>query len=84
METNIQPVRSFSHRGYKADIYSSDIPGEFRVVYRDSAGEVIEEAPLTGISTYHQREPEIRNRLLELSHGAEPDSEPDRGDAGEY
>lgn len=69
---------------FRADIYSTSLPGEFRVVYRDGKGSVLEEAPLTGISTYKQRETEIVERLRKLAHGASPQKTPDRGDSGEY
>ena len=79
-----QLVGSFTHGDYKADVYSMEVPGEFKVVYINDKGETLEEAPLTGISTYKQREPEIQSRLQELADGAKPESTPERGDAGEY
>ena len=79
-----QLVDTLTYAGLKADIYSTQLPGEFKVVYRDSAGHDLEEAPLTGISTYKQREPEIRDRLRQLQEGSKPMQTPDQGDAGEY
>ena len=79
-----QLVETLRDGNFKADIYSLSMPGEFNVVYRDPAGKVLEEAPLTGISTYKQRQPEILARLHALAHGAEPSANPDRGDPGEY
>jgi hypothetical protein len=79
-----QLVETLGDGGFKADIYSLSIPGEFRVVYRDAQGGVLEEGLLTGISTYKQREGEIRTRLHELAHGDKPRATPDRGGAGEY
>ena len=79
-----QLVETFHDSQFQADIYSLSMPGEFRVVYRDAKGQVLEEGFLTGISTYKQREPEIRERLHTLAHGAEPSPNPDRGDPGEY
>lgn len=79
-----QLVETLSDGDFKANIYSLSMPGEFRVVYRDAAGGVLEEALLTGISTYKQRQPEILDRLHQLAHGAEPSPNPDRGDPGEY
>ncbi|MBV8069999.1 MAG: hypothetical protein JO270_08860 [Acidobacteriaceae bacterium] len=79
-----QLVGSLEYGNYKASVYSSNVPGEFKVVYSDPTGHALEEAPLTGISTYHQREQEIYKRLRELSQGAHPRRNPDRGDAGEY
>lgn len=77
-------VATLTHDDFKADIYSLSIPGEFKVVYRSPGGEMLEERPLTGISSYRQREPEIMERLHQLSKGVEPAANPDRGDAGEY
>ncbi|HZQ53613.1 MAG TPA: hypothetical protein VFB14_15535 [Bryobacteraceae bacterium] len=79
-----QLVGTVPYGGLKAEIYSLNTPGEFKVVYLDSGGKVLEEAPLTGISTYHQREKDIVKRLRELSKGAPPKTIPDRGDSGEY
>lgn len=69
---------------FKADIYSLSIPGEFKVIYSAPGGKTLEEAPLTGISSYKQREPEIMARLRQLSKGAKAAANPDRGDPGEY
>ena len=77
-------ITTLTFDDFKADIYSLSIPGEFKVVYRGPGGEMLEESPLTGISSYRQREPEIMARLSQLSKGAQPASNPDRGDPGEY
>ena len=77
-------VATLSHGNIKAEVYSLNVPGEFTVIYSDANGKQLEEAPLTGISTYHQREPEIKERLAQLAGGAEPDPTPNRGDSGEY
>jgi len=79
-----QHVGTLNYRDCQADIYSTSAPGEFRVVYSDAAGKQLEEAPLTGISTYKQREAEIVDRLRQLCEGAKPAPTPDQGDAGEY
>ena len=79
-----QLVGTLKHVGYKADIFSTSMPGEFRVVYQDPAGKILAEAPLTGISSYKQRESEILDRLIALSDGAELPQTPDQGDPGEY
>jgi hypothetical protein len=79
-----QLVDTLTYGDLKAKIYSSSLPGEFRVVYQDAAGNILEEIPLTGISTYKQRRPEIMNRLQELSRGAKVKTNPDLGDPGEY
>ncbi len=77
-------VATLTLGGLKADVYSLSIPGEFKVIYRGRGDETIEEAPLTGISTYKQREPEIMARLKQLSAGAKPNPNPVLGDPGEY
>lgn len=77
-------VDTFRDADLQAEIYSTDLPGEFKVIYRDASGKQLEEVPLTGISSYKQREPEIRARLHALKEGAKIRSTPDRGDAGEY
>jgi hypothetical protein len=79
-----QLVGELSYRDFKAEIYSTSVPGEFRVMYLDKSGRQLEEAPLTGISTYKQREQEIIARLRQFSEGAEPAQTPDQGDPGEY
>ena len=65
-------VATLTHDDFKAEIYSLNIPGEFKVVYSSPGGETIEEQTITGISSYHQREPEIMTRLHDLSRGATP------------
>ena len=77
-------VGTLTHGNYKAEIFSTSLPGEFKVIFRDPNGNVLEEAPLTGISSYKQREDEIAEQLRKLAHGAQPPAVPDLGDAGEY
>ena len=79
-----QLVGTLSYQDLKADVYSTSAPGEFRIVYLDASGKQLEEAPLTGISTYKQREAEIIDRLRQFSEGAKPAETPYQGDAGEY
>lgn len=79
-----QLVGTVSFLDYKADIYSTAVPGEFRVVYLDASGQMLEESPLTGVSTYRQREAEIAARLRQLKQGAQPSQTPYLGDSGEY
>jgi hypothetical protein len=79
-----QPVGTLTFAGYRAQVYSTNTPGEFRVIYQDPSGNTLEEAPLTGISTYRQREPEILARLKQLKEGTPPSKTPDLGDPGEY
>ncbi len=76
-------VGTLSHGEYTAEVFSTNIPGEFKVVYQDASGKQLEEAPLTGISSYRQRENEIREHLSRLAHG-ETTAVPDLGDPGEY
>lgn len=79
-----QLVGTLQHGGYKAEIFSTSMPGEFRVVYQDPAGKTLVEAPLTGISSYKQRESEILDRLIGLSDEAKPPKTPDQGVPGKY
>lgn len=81
---NEQLVGTLTFAEYKADIYSTSTPGEFRIVYQDPSGKILEEGPLTGISTYRQRETEIIDRLRQLHEGARPSKTPYLGDPGEY
>jgi hypothetical protein len=84
MKTETQQVGSFTRENLTANVYSTDLPGEFKVIYQDDAGKVLEEVPLTGISSYKQREQEILDRLQELSDSSRATPPPDLGDAGEY
>lgn len=79
-----QLVGTLNYDDYKADVYSSNVPGEFKIVYRDAAGRELEHSPMTGISTYHQREHEILEHLQALSHGLPAGNPPDLDDSGEY
>ena len=79
-----QLVGTLTYSEYKAEIYSTELPGEFRVSYQNPEGKQLEEAPLTGISSYKQRETEITERLKELAGGAAPNDSTHLGDAGEY
>jgi len=79
-----QQVGMLTFSGYTAQVYSTNTPGEFRVIYQDPGGRTLEEAPLTGISTYHQRESEILARLRQFRDGAPPAPTPYLGDSGEY
>ena len=79
-----QLVGTLTYQEFKADVYSTEMPGEFKIVYLDASGKQIEEAPLTGISTYKQRESEILEQLRKFSEGAKPAATPYQGDAGEY
>lgn len=79
-----QLVGTLRHENYTAEIFSTSLPGEFKIVYHDPEGKTLEEVMLTGISTYKQREAEIHHRLEKFAHGATPSKTPDRGNPGEY
>ena len=79
-----QLVGTLTYGDFKAEVFSTNMPGEFRVAYQDASGKTMEEAPLTGISSYKQREGEIKERLQALADGTPPARTPDQGDAGEY
>ncbi len=67
----------------KAVVYETALPGQFSVQYLDASGVVLVEEPLTGVSSYRQREQEILARLDELcSGGAVKPAE--LSDSGEY
>lgn len=51
--------------------------------YIGSDGQVMAEDPLTGVSSYRQREQEIQQRLAELCGGKSPESA-QLADSGEY
>jgi|GEM_PF-3918402 len=67
----------------KAEIYETAMPGQFSIRYCSQDGSVVAEEPLTGVSTYKQRELEIRSRLNELCAGRELPEAP-LSDSGEY
>ena len=79
-----QLVGTLNYGDFKAEVFSTNMPGEFRVAYQDPQGKTMEEAPLTGISSYKQRENEITERLRALAEGVPAAATPDQGDAGEY
>lgn len=81
---NSELVATLTHEDWKAEVYSLELPGEFKIVYISKDGKPVEEAQLTGISSYHQRESEILQRLGELAGGAKPNKVPELGDSGEY
>lgn len=75
---------TLTYSDLKADVYSTSLPGEFKVVYRDAAGATLAEEPLSGVSTYRQREPEILGRLQELSQQGKLSPTAELADSGEY
>jgi hypothetical protein len=78
------PIGSIEYGGWHAEIHSTDLPGEFKVCYHDGAGKLVEEGMLTGVSTYHQRESDIRQRLKALSEGNASEPPADLTSSGEY
>jgi hypothetical protein len=79
-----QLVRTLTRGDWTAEIYSMSMPGEFEVVYRNSVGDEVERVTVTGVSSYHQREAEIIERLEQLRKGDLSAAKPDLEDAGEY
>ena len=78
------PLATIEGGGCSAEIYEQAMPGQFTILYRNAAGEVLEEAELTGVSTYRQRESEIKDHLAQICAGLKP-SDPDAlAAAGEY
>ena len=77
------PLATLENGTCKAEIYENSLPGEFTVRYRGQDGSVLAEEPLTGVSSYRQREAEIRQRLDEVCGGQaiEPTG---LSDSGEY
>jgi hypothetical protein len=78
------PLATIEGRGCTAEIYEQALPGQFTIIYRSEAGEVLEEAELTGVSTYRQREAEIRDRLDQICAGMQPKDPDALSASGEY
>lgn len=78
------PLATIEGRGCSAEIYEQSLPGQFIILYRSSAGDVLEEAELTGVSTYRQREAEIRDHLDQICAGLQPKDPDALSSAGEY
>jgi hypothetical protein len=77
------PLATLEQGQCKAEIYETALPGQFSIRYCDSAGAVLAEEPLTGVSSYRQREQEILSRLQELCEGGKPQPA-ELADSGEY
>lgn len=77
------PLATLEHGGCKAEIYEEALPGQFSIRYYDSEGTVLAEEPLTGVSSYRQREQEILGRLQQLCEGGQP-KPAELSDPGEY
>jgi hypothetical protein len=79
------PIATIERHGCKAEIYEQALPGQFTILYRSAAGEVLEQAELTGVSTYRQREAEINDHLEQICSGLNPPPPPEAlADSGEY
>lgn len=77
------PIGTIEEGGCKALVYEAEMPGQFTIQYIGQDGRVLCEEPLTGVSSYRQREQEIRDRLSQLCQGREPDGAA-LSDSGEY
>ena len=77
-------IATIERHGCKAEIYEQALPGQFTIVYRSASGEVLEEAELTGVSTYRQRESEINDHLEQICAGLNPPPPEEMADSGEY
>lgn len=77
------PLATLEEGSCKAEVYETALPGQFSVRYLNADGTVAGEEPLTGVSTYKQREQEIRDRIGELCKG-EPLAGAPLADSGEY
>lgn len=78
-----RPLATVEHANCKAEVYETELPGQFSVRYLNGKGQVAAEEPLTGVSSYRQREQEIRDRIDELCRGGQLDPTP-LSDSGEY
>jgi hypothetical protein len=62
-------LATLEHGSCKAEIYETKLPGQFSVHYCDLTGATLAEEPLTGVSSYRQREQEIIARMEILCAG---------------
>lgn len=84
MSTPAEPIATLHHGKFRAEIFSTDLPGEFIVRFLNGEGHELESITLTGVSTYRQRETEITDRLRAFADGEEPGDPADLAAAGEY
>jgi hypothetical protein len=77
------PIATLQDGACVAEIFETAMPGQFTIRYRGQDGTVLAEESLTGVSSYKQREQEIRSRLSKVCQGHEIDEDP-LSDAGEY
>ena len=84
MPTGTEPIATLTSGDYKAEVYSSELPGEFKIRFLDGAGNLLEETTMTGVSTYRQRESEILEHLQSLMVGAGTAPPVNLSSPGEY
>jgi hypothetical protein len=77
------PIAILEEGTCMAEILETAMPGQFTIRYRNRDGSVLAEESLTGVSSYKQREREIRSRLSKVCKGHEIDDAP-LSDPGEY
>jgi hypothetical protein len=77
------PLATLEKGQCKAEIFETALPGQFSIRYYGADGAVLAEEPLTGVSTYRQREQEIIARLEQLCSGG-PVKPAEFADSGEY
>jgi hypothetical protein len=76
-------LTTLEHGKCKAEIYESELPGQFSIHYTNDKGDVLADEPLTGVSSYRQREGEIVARMEQLCKGMEVEPAA-LADSGEY
>lgn len=77
------PLATLEQGGCRAEIFEMALPGQFSIRYCNAQGSVLEEENLAGVSSYKQREQEIRAKLHDLCTGGHPASG-ELADPGEY
>jgi hypothetical protein len=77
------PIATLEEGTCMAEIFETAMPGHFTIRYRTQDGSVLAEESLTGVSSYKQREAEIRSRLSKVCKGHVID-EGTLSDSGEY
>jgi hypothetical protein len=77
------PIATLEDGTCVAEIFETAMPGQFTIRYRRQDGSVLTEESLTGVSSYRQREQEIRSRLRKVCKGHGIDDAA-LSDSGEY
>jgi hypothetical protein len=78
-----EPIGTLEEGNCKAEIFSTDLPGQFTIRYRREDGSIVGEQSLSGLSSYRQREDEIRKQLNNVCMG-KPIDDAALSDSGEY